>query len=97
MTQNNWKRKIKQWISFSIILVLCVILFCPKFVSAKENDNKTIHIKTQDDLRELANNCRLDTWSQGKKVILDVDLTLDENAEEFLPIPSFSGTFDGTG
>ena len=70
-------------------------LLCPVFVFAQEADGNTIHIKTQDDLKELAENCRLDTWSQGKTVILDNNLTLDETADEFLPIPTFGGTFEG--
>lgn len=97
MRQNNWKSRIKRWIAASLSLILCVVLLCPVFVSAEETDGSTIHIKTQDDLKELADNCKLDTWSQGKTVILDTDLTLDENAEEFLPVPSFGGTFDGSG
>lgn len=97
MRQNNWKSRIKSRIAVGISLILCAGLLDPVFVSAEETDNNTIHIKTQDDLKELSDNCRLDTWSQGKTVILDGDLDLDENAEEFLPIPSFGGTFDGNG
>lgn len=95
MTQNNWKDRIKRGTAAFLSLLLCMTLLCPVFVFAQEADGNTIHIKTQDDLKELAENCRLDTWSQGKTVILDNNLTLDETADEFLPIPTFGGTFEG--
>lgn len=97
MRQNNWKSRIKRWIAASFSLILCAALLCPAFVSAEETDSNTIHIKTQDELKELAENCKLDTWSQGKTVVLDADLKLDKKAEKFLPIPSFGGTFEGNG
>ena len=78
-------------------LLICISLFCPVFAYAQETDGSTIHIQTQEDLQELAENCRLDTWSQGKTVILDNNLTLDETADEFLPIPTFGGNFEGNG
>lgn len=97
MTQNNFKYKIKRGTAAFISLLLCVVLLCPAFSLALETDGSTIHIKTQQDLQELAENCKLDTWSQDKTVVLDNNLTLDETASEFLPIPTFGGTFDGNG
>ena len=97
MRQNNWNHKIKRGIAAFLSLLLCGTLLCPAFAYEQEADGSTIHIQTQEDLQELAENCRLDTWSQGKTVILDNDLTLDETADEFLPIPTFGGTFEGNG
>lgn len=97
MRQNNWKYKMKRGAAAFLSLLLCMALLCPVLVFAQEADGNTIHIKTQDDLKELAENCRLDTWSQGKTVILDNNLTLDEIADAFLPIPTFGGTFEGNG
>lgn len=97
MRQNNWKCKKNRWMAVSLSLILCAALLCPVPVSAEETDDSAIHIKTQDDLKELADHCRLDTWSQGKTVVLDADLKLDKKAKKFLPIPSFGGTFDGGG
>lgn len=54
-----------------------------------------IHIASEADLADLAQQCALDTWSQGKTVILDSDLSLEDGS--FLPIPSFGGVFDGQG
>lgn len=92
MKQNNWRIQMKKWFTFTLSFVLCLTLLSPVFVSA---DGNTITIRTQDDLKELAMNCRLDTWSRDKTVVLEADITLDENATSFLPIPSFGGTFDG--
>jgi len=78
-------------------LLICIALFCPVFAYAQETDGSIVHIQTQEDLKELAENCRLDTWSQGKTVILDNNLTLDETADAFLPIPTFGGNFEGNG
>ena len=97
MRQNNWKYRMKRGSAAFLSLILCMTLLCPAFAYAQESDGSTIHIQTQDDLRELAKNCRLDTWSQGKTVILDNNLTLDETADEFLPFPTFGGIFEGNG
>lgn len=56
---------------------------------------ETIQIKDAEDLMELAQLCRLDTWSVGKRVILQADISLHDVS--FLPIPSFGGIFDGNG
>lgn len=54
-----------------------------------------VHISTTEDLLTFAENCSVDTWSQGKIFLLDDDLQLDGIA--FTPIPSFGGTFVGQG
>lgn len=56
---------------------------------------ETIYIETADDLIELADLCRLDTWSYQKRVVLKADISLEETT--FQSIPSFAGLFDGNG
>ena len=56
---------------------------------------ETIYVKDEGDLLELAENCRLNTWSVGKLVVLKADISLENT--DFLPIPSFGGIFDGNG
>ena len=56
---------------------------------------ETITIRTTDEFRELAENCRYDTWSRNKQILLEADL--DFSKEEFTPIESFGGVFDGQG
>ena len=61
----------------------------------KEQDYAVIEINTEEDLRTLAENCVLDSWSRDKKVVLQNDIVLSM-ASEF-SIPVFAGIFDGDG
>jgi len=77
----------------SLLLLVCMLLtLCPP---AFAEDDGVIHIRTVEDLLALAKDCSLDTWSDGKKVVLDSDLSLSGSA--FDSIPSFNGSFDGQG
>ncbi len=58
-------------------------------------DKTTLYIENADDMKMLAKNCRLDTWSRDKYVILKNDIMLD--GSDFKYIPIFSGVFDGQG
>ncbi len=58
-------------------------------------DGDRIEIFTASQLRELSRSCRLDSWSIGKTVVLQKDIDLKN--EEFEPIASFSGRFEGGG
>ncbi|MDO4481134.1 MAG: GLUG motif-containing protein [Bacillota bacterium] len=83
--------------SAALILVFALVLAAvqPAAEVFAENASSTVHISSAEDLREFAVKCSLDTWSQGKKIILDNDIDL--RGEEFTPIPTFGGTFDGGG
>lgn len=97
MRRNKGTYGIKRWTAVCLTLLLCFGLCCPGTASALGGSSDVIHICDQEDLEELAKNCRLDTWSQGKTVILEQDLVLDETAEDFLPIPTFGGILEGNG
>lgn len=56
---------------------------------------ETVYINTAENLLSLADHCRLDTWSQGKTVVLQADISLA--GTEFWQIPSFGGVFEGNG
>ncbi len=56
---------------------------------------ETITISTVKEFKELAENCHYDSWSRDKKILLEADL--DFSREEFTPIESFGGIFDGQG
>lgn len=71
--------------------VLCFAFAAPAF-AAEEN---VITISSVDGLLSLSDNCALDAWSRGKTVVLAADLSLA--SVDFLPIPTFAGTFDGRG
>lgn len=53
-----------------------------------------IHISSEEDLRNLATECHLDSWSRDKKVLLDTDLVLTQEGPS---LASFGGIFDGQG
>ena len=78
-------------------LALCALLLLSLFpvTSALADGDGAIHIRTAEDLQSLARSCTLDSYSRGKKVVLDNDLVLEST--DALPIPSFGGTFDGGG
>lgn len=74
-------------------LLLTACLLPARSYAAQDAD--VIHIGSEAELAELAARCALDTWSRGRTVVLDCDLTLSDGS--FLPIPSFGGVFDGQG
>lgn len=77
-------------------LSMCTYLILPLSGTA-EKKTETVHIKNEEDLRELARNCSLDTWSLNKTVELDADIEIDNSKVQFLPVPIFCGTFNGNG
>ena len=87
-------------------LVICLLLsLLPMPVLADTTKEQTeeaiiipedaIHISTAEDLLVLAENCRLNTWSIGKTIVLDNDIDMTEIG--FHGIPTFGGTFLGQG
>ncbi len=52
-----------------------------------------IYINNVDDFLEFVENCRLDTWSVNKRVILNEDISLLRT--DFDYVPTFGGIFDG--
>ena len=54
-----------------------------------------IQIATAEELLSFAENCRVNTWSVGKTVVLANDI--DMSGVEFTGIPTFGGTFIGQG
>ena len=79
----------------SLLLALLMVVLCaaPAFASASKDE--VIRIYDAEDLVQLSRQCTLDSWSQGKTVLLmqDIDLT----GSDFQPIPTFGGTFSGQG
>ncbi len=58
-------------------------------------EGSEIKISTAEELMELSKNCSLDTWSKGKRVVLEADISLEDT--DFRPIPTFGGVFEGNG
>lgn len=62
---------------------------------ASAADAGTVEIATPAQLSAFARDCSLDTWSQGKTVVLTADIDL--TSADFSPIPTFGGVFEGGG
>ena len=83
-------------LALSLLLLAAMALsLCPAAFAEGETAEEipVIRIRTAEDLLELARLCSLDTWSSGKKVVLENDLSL--SGVRFDSIPIFNGEFDG--
>ena len=79
-----------------LVLLLAVCLCLPSALSAAAADSAdTIYIDSASDFAAFVKNCALDTWSQGKTVVLRADISLA--GMDCAPAASFGGTFDGGG
>ncbi len=79
-------------------LVLCLVMTAVMAMpvhGAKEPEKEPVSISSAEQLLEFAEQCRLDTYSEGLTVTLTADIDL--NGVEFAAIPVFAGTFDGCG
>lgn len=76
-------------------LLLAVWMLTALVLPTWATEPDTITISSVADLQRFRENCALDTWSQGKTVLLTADLDL--NGVDFTPIPTFGGTFLGQG
>lgn len=81
------KRKI-----FALQMVLCLCLTAVLPVLAEET---VITIGNAEEFAAFAQNCTLDTWSEGKTVRLTDDIDFSDTP--FAPVPTFGGTFEGNG
>lgn len=91
MKMNRMRKRIHIAAIF-LAIVMCAHSTLSLFAAGAED---TIQIRTADDLLKLAENCTLDTWSVGKTVVLQADISL-KDVESF-SIPTFGGIFDGNG
>lgn len=82
-------KRFKQTAAWALCLCLLLTVF-PSTALAEETDG-VIHITTREDWEGFVSNCRLDSWSVGKRISIDADLDL----AGCKPVPTFSGTLDG--
>lgn len=78
-----------------LCLLLAAALLAALSAPAALAAGETVHLRTAEDLKDFSQRCTLDSWSQGKTVYLDADIDL--TGEDFSPIPTFGGTFQGQG
>lgn len=94
----NKKNKIQKFAAvFLMICLMCTLL--PDRIladnTAREIPEDAIYLSTPEDVVELAENCKVNTWSVGKTVVLKNDI--DMSKQEFSGIPTFGGVFIGKG
>lgn len=109
MVKVKSKNKINKIASFILFFSLIIMYAVPTYAetqeetkkegtdekSVEEKEDGTIYISTAEDFIEFAEKCSMDTWSCGKNIVLKEDISLENT--EFLPVPTFAGTFDGGG
>ena len=84
---------------WAALLALCLTLSLalPVFAEGESEcepeTKETYHIGTVDELLQLADYCRLDSWSENRTVVLEADIDL--SSVDFNGIPSFGGTWEG--
>lgn len=83
----------KRILSLALALLMCMTCVSP--AAYAQDEKRTIHIKSAEELRKFAQDCILDEYSHDLEVILDCDIDL--KGEPFFPIASFSGVFLGGG
>lgn len=86
----------KRIVSLLLSLFLLVSLAIPAGAEETQTPEKRhVRIANLKSLEKLAENCRLDSYSQDLVVSLEADLDLEGSA--FAGIPIFCGTFEGNG
>ena len=79
-----------------IVFTLCVALLLSFAIPAYADETTAqLSISTAEEFLIFAENCRLDSYSQGLTVTLENSIDLE--GFDFNPIPIFSGSFDGSG
>ena len=68
------------WPGLILAAVLLASLAAPAALAAEGGD--TVFVRTAEDLVQLAENCTLDSWSQGRIVRLEADIDLSGTEEE---------------
>ncbi len=91
MKKNNRIRYRLCALALSLVLLAAVV----PVVQVSADGEDIIHITSAEEFAQFARSCTLDSWSRGKTVSLDADLTLE--GADYLPVPTFGGTFRGNG
>jgi hypothetical protein len=77
----------------ALLLIVACLLMALYHSQGFGLEERIYFINNEADLLALAENCSLDTYSQGVKVVLNQDIKISD--EEFRGIPTFGGEFNG--
>ncbi|MBQ9044536.1 MAG: hypothetical protein IJ112_01155, partial [Oscillospiraceae bacterium] len=81
--------------ALALAMVLVIVLTVLMGAGSQKSDPSTIRIRNAEDLLELSENCKYDAYSRDLTVLLENDIDLTD--VDYVPIPTFGGTFDGQG
>ena len=79
----------------TLCILLSVLICVPMLCGLVSAEAEVLTIATAEDFLAFAENCRLDSYSQGLTVKLTADIDL--TGKDFQGIPIFYGSFDGGG
>lgn len=82
-------------LSLALLLALLIGLAAPAALAADGKASRSFRIESPEDLRQLAVDCAMDSYSDGLSVTLEADLDL--SGLSIYPIPVFNGSFEGGG
>lgn len=85
------KGKNKIYESITLFILVTIIIFTSYNLSFAEED--IIYIDSVEDMLKFSQDAVLDTYFEGKTIILNTDIDVSELGS--LSIPTFAGTFDG--
>lgn len=85
-------KRINKAAAAALAAIILLTSLCPAAVIA---DGNTVTVSNAEDFFNLVKNCKSDTWSRGKTVVLTDNIDLSDKT--FSPIPTFGGVFDGNG
>lgn len=91
----NRKRGIRKRILSALLSLMLVFSMMSGSIRVLAEEERVVYINSAADLVKIANLCRLDTYSQGKRFELMEDLNLSNSG--FEGFATFGGTFDGNG
>ena len=93
-TSDLTRRLLAALLALCLTLSLALPVFAEGESESEPETKETYHIGTVDELLQLADYCRLDSWSENRTVVLDTDLEVTGSG--FTGIPS-SAAFVGAG
>lgn len=97
-------KTITKWI-LALSLTAALVMPMDVVYAAKNNSEtaaesgeaveETVNVRTAKEFMEMAEHCKIDSWSVGKKINLTADIDLSK--EKFDGIAYFNGIFEGNG
>lgn len=94
-TVNALRRLCAAFLALCLLMMLPLTAFAEGESGGEVPRQETVSLRTVEDVARLAVDCRLDSWSQNRTVVLENDIDLTGSG--FAGIPIFSGTFEGQG